>query len=105
MQFFSASILLALAAGAVADFHYAAVCVTGRTAPNDGQRYEIFGNATRCACDHYKNRNTGNKKWDKCPNCKFDGLQCNSGDWHIGSDEWEYYCNKECGGYAAEASH
>lgn len=67
--------------------------------------YEILPDATKCACDYYRRRNTGNNKWDKCPDCWFvsdalsprlwkvtnleskDGLVCHSDEWHIGGDE------------------
>ena len=33
--------------------------------------YEILPGATKCAYDYYRRRNTGNKKWDQCPDCWF----------------------------------
>ncbi|KAK1641471.1 hypothetical protein BDP81DRAFT_419000 [Colletotrichum phormii] len=79
------SILLSvglMAAGANAKVHNASVCVTNRQEMPVGgtgwsvsytwsKNYEILPDATKCACNYYKNRNTGNKQWDKCPDCTF----------------------------------
>ncbi|KAH8661041.1 hypothetical protein BGZ61DRAFT_510432 [Ilyonectria robusta] len=104
--------LLSLAAGlAYADLHKAAVCVSDRkSSPVGGTAwsvsynwqtsYEILPDATKCACE---NRNTGNKQWDQCPDCTFDGLACNSANKHIGGDEMNYYCTKQCGAQGSEA--
>ncbi|KAI5194648.1 hypothetical protein E4T39_08558 [Aureobasidium subglaciale] len=102
-------------ARAQAKLHNSAVCVTGRTeAPIGGtgwsvsynwqKNYEIDITASKCACDHYKVRNTGDKQWDKCEDCTFDGLQCNSAGWHIGGDEMTYYCSEKCGAQGSEAN-
>ncbi|KAL8409848.1 hypothetical protein RB594_008074 [Gaeumannomyces avenae] len=115
MQLSYASVLLALAAGAAAKLHSSAVCVKDRTTEPSGgssfspsynwvKNYEILPDATKCACEHYKARNTGDNKWDKCPDCTFDGIGCNSADWHIGGDEFTYYCEKKCGAQGAEAN-
>ncbi|KAK1703463.1 hypothetical protein BDP67DRAFT_549793 [Colletotrichum lupini] len=76
--------------------HNAAVCVKNRQRGSTGNgtpygitygswtEYEIDTAGTQCACNHYKNRSTGNNQWDKCPNCHFD-------------DEITYYCEKKCG--------
>ncbi|KAL8409849.1 hypothetical protein RB594_008074 [Gaeumannomyces avenae] len=82
MQLSYASVLLALAAGAAAKLHSSAVCVKDRTTEPSGgssfspsynwvKNYEILPDATKCACEHYKARNTGDNKWDKCPDCTF----------------------------------
>ncbi|KAH7125772.1 hypothetical protein B0J11DRAFT_568497 [Dendryphion nanum] len=104
-----------LIGSAIADLHNAAVCVTGRTySPIGGtpfspsqtwaKHFEILPDATKCACDAYRRRNTGNKQWDQCPDCTFDGLQCVSKGWHIGGDEITYYCEKTCHAQGAEAN-
>ncbi|TIA49763.1 hypothetical protein D6C83_04818 [Aureobasidium pullulans] len=90
--------LAALSYRVDAKLHNSAVCVTGRTeAPIGGtgwsvsynwqKNYEIDLKATECACGYYKQRNTGDNQWDKCEDCTYDGLQCNSAGWHIGGDE------------------
>ncbi|OHW93608.1 hypothetical protein CSPAE12_07848 [Colletotrichum incanum] len=33
-----------------------------------------------------------------------DGIQCNSAGWHIGGDEFDYYCEKKCGAEGFEAN-
>ncbi|KAF5549086.1 hypothetical protein FMEXI_4428 [Fusarium mexicanum] len=132
MQFLSISSLLALATLASAKLHNQAVCVSNRNySPIGGTawsvsynwkvNYEILPDATNCACAYYRNRNTGNKQWDKCPDCRFvgyprcniserganmeqDGLVCGSKGWHIGGDEFTYYCEKKCGAQGAEAN-
>ncbi|KPM36376.1 hypothetical protein AK830_g10198 [Neonectria ditissima] len=109
------SLFLLAAGGALAGLHNAAACVTNRkTSPVGGtgwsvsytwaKSYEILPDATKCACNYYRNRNTGNKQWDKCPDCTFDGTACNSAGWHIGGDEMNYYCTKKCGAQGAEAN-
>ncbi|KAF6829614.1 hypothetical protein CMUS01_08102 [Colletotrichum musicola] len=114
MHIHSLITLAALAAGATAALHKTAVCVGGRTSSPIGgtpyspsynwvKNYEILPDATKCACEMYKNRNTGDNQWDKCPDCTFDGLGCNSEAWHIGGDEFTYYCEKKCGAQGAEA--
>ncbi|GKU07499.1 hypothetical protein FLAG1_08741 [Fusarium langsethiae] len=115
MQILTFTTLLAIAEIATAKLHNQAVCVTNRRYSSNGGtpfsvsynwsvNYEILPDATKCACDYYRNRNTGNKQWDKCPDCKFDGLICGSRDWHIGGDEFTYYCEKKCGAQGAEAN-
>ncbi|CAG9996392.1 unnamed protein product, partial [Clonostachys byssicola] len=52
-----------------ADLHKSAACVTGR----DGSSFELLPNATKCACEFYFQRNTGDKQWDQCPDCTFVG--------------------------------
>uniref|UniRef100_A0A8H7KDU2 Uncharacterized protein n=1 Tax=Bionectria ochroleuca TaxID=29856 RepID=A0A8H7KDU2_BIOOC len=85
-------LILAIASSVHADLHKSAACVTGR----DGSSFELLPNATQCACDFYLKRNTGDKQWDQCPDCTFDGTLCNSADSHIGGDE-------KCGAQGAEA--
>ncbi|OLN95487.1 hypothetical protein CCHL11_05115 [Colletotrichum chlorophyti] len=67
-------------------------------------QYEIYQAATDCACHYYGNRNTGNQWWDKCQDCKFDGLQCKSPEWRISGDEITYYCQKKCGASGADTN-
>ncbi|KAI1880186.1 hypothetical protein JX265_001807 [Neoarthrinium moseri] len=105
MQFRSASfqtlaIVLLAVPSVFADMHYAATCIGVR----QGGTYEILANATECACTAYLNRNTGDKQYDTCPDCTFDGMQCNSADWHIGGDEWNYYCEDKCGARGSVAN-
>jgi hypothetical protein len=53
-----------LAPFAAADLHSAGVCVDtkgGVAVYNEA--------ATKAACGNYNVRNTGNKQWDKCPDC------------------------------------
>ncbi|WQF86614.1 hypothetical protein CDEST_11628 [Colletotrichum destructivum] len=81
MYLSTVSLILALSAtGALAGLHNDALCVTGRTrSPVGGtpfspsytwaKDYEIHKEATECACRLYKARNTGNKQWDRCPDC------------------------------------
>ncbi|CAG7977809.1 unnamed protein product [Penicillium salamii] len=115
MLFSAVSFVLLLAGGAVADLHNVAVCVTGRKYSEVGgtpfsvsytwsKDYEILPDATKCACDLYKQRNTGDKQWDQCPDCTFDGNYCNSAAWHIGGDEMTYYCEKMCHAQGAEGN-
>ncbi|KAG6361214.1 hypothetical protein INS49_009438 [Diaporthe citri] len=116
MQISTLATLTVLTTVAFAKLHSAAVCVQNRSYGSTGngtpygitygsfKEYEIDGEATKCACGYYKNRNTGNKQWDKCPDCTFDGLQCLSNGWHIGGDEMTYYCEKKCGAQGAEAN-
>ncbi|TEA13820.1 hypothetical protein C8034_v004376 [Colletotrichum sidae] len=116
MQITSLLTLSALTAVAVAKLHNAGVCVDARVRGSTGNGtpwgpgygsytdYEINTAATKCACGYYKNRNTGNNQWDKCPDCTFDGLQCLSNGWHLGGDELTYYCEKKCGAQGAEAN-
>lgn len=66
----------------VAKLHNVAVCVTNRKYSEIGgtpfspsytwsKDYEILPDATKCACDLYKQRNTGSNQWDQCPDCTF----------------------------------
>ncbi|KAH6679989.1 hypothetical protein F5X68DRAFT_234505 [Plectosphaerella plurivora] len=93
------SILLAAAAATVvvADLHTYARCNDREFDGLNEKAVENSG-ATQAACDRYKARNTGNQQWDKCPDCKTsfrgDVLVCNSLGWHLGGDEWDYYCKQ-----------
>ncbi|WYZ35362.1 hypothetical protein EsH8_X_000009 [Colletotrichum jinshuiense] len=116
MQIISLITFAALASVAAAKLHSAAVCVTARQYGSTGngtpygltygsyKDYEIVTDATKCACNKYKARNTGNNQWDKCPDCNFNGLECRSDAWHIGGDEFTYYCENLCGAQGAEAN-
>ncbi|OLN86075.1 hypothetical protein CCHL11_05309 [Colletotrichum chlorophyti] len=85
---------------AFARLHSAAVCIKGRKYGSTGngtpwgltygsyKDYEILPEATKCACDMYRRRNTGNKQWDQCPDCTY----------------MHYYCNKKCGAEGSEAN-
>ncbi|PSN65047.1 hypothetical protein BS50DRAFT_645036 [Corynespora cassiicola Philippines] len=75
-----------------ADLHNFAVCANNR----DGGDFTLLKEATECACNYYKNRNTGNKQWDQCPDCTFNGMECHSAGWHIGGDEMYHYCTTYC---------
>ncbi|KAK6208532.1 hypothetical protein QIS74_12050 [Colletotrichum tabaci] len=115
MQISSILTLVALAASVAADLHNQAVCVKNRVeSPVGGtawsvsytwsNNYEIEVEATKCACEHYKNRNTGDKQWDQCPDCKVIDMICHSDGWHIGGDEMNYYCSEKCGAQGSEAN-
>ncbi|KAK1974172.1 hypothetical protein LZ30DRAFT_741257 [Colletotrichum cereale] len=115
MQLSSTVAFASLAVSVTAKLHFQASCVKDLVeAPSGGtpgsvsytwdQYYEILGEATRCACELYRQRNTGNKQWDQCPDCQFDGVYCNSNDWHIGGDEMAYYCTEKCGAEASIAN-
>ncbi|KAI4864926.1 hypothetical protein F4820DRAFT_422127 [Hypoxylon rubiginosum] len=101
MQWSTVSLLMVLVSRAAADLHAAAACIAARDSAVAG--YEILLNATSCACELYKKRNTGSKQWDQCPDCTFDGLVCNSAAKHIGGDEMTYYCEEKCGAKGAQA--
>ncbi|KAJ6008651.1 hypothetical protein N7499_001298 [Penicillium canescens] len=107
--------LLFLLGGALAKLHNIAVCVTNRKYSEVGgspfspsytwsKDYEILPDETKCACDFYRQRNTGNEQYDQCPDCTFDGNYCNSAGWHIGGDEMTYYCEKLCHAEGAEGN-
>ncbi|KAJ5107114.1 hypothetical protein N7456_003789 [Penicillium angulare] len=107
--------VLIFAGVVLADLHNVAVCISDRKYSEIGgtpfspsytwsKEYEILPDATKCACDYYKQRNTGDKQWDQCPDCTFDGTYCNSAGWHIGGDEMTYYCHDLCHAEGAEGS-
>lgn len=75
----------------LAGLHNFGVCVKNRITDYDGDTYEVDLTATKCACDYYHNRNTGSKQWDQCPDCTFNGIECNSAAWHLGGDEVSSY--------------
>ncbi|CAI7638537.1 unnamed protein product [Penicillium glandicola] len=111
----SVPLLVLLAGSAAAKLHSVAVCVSDRKysaiggtafspSNNFAVQYEILPEATKCACDFYKQRNTGSNQWDQCPDCTFDGNYCRSADWHIGGDEFTYYCEDLCHAQGAEAN-
>ncbi|WYZ43411.1 hypothetical protein EsH8_VI_001110 [Colletotrichum jinshuiense] len=138
MQLSTLVVLLASTAGVMADLHKYATCNSHiqpignpntcpkkrDTTPNDGDLINIarsrimarsYGDnaaATRKACAAYRNRNTGNQQWDKCPDCTvgyrhtpdadYCVLACNSAGSHLGGDEWNYYC-KQAGADESEA--
>ncbi|KPM38659.1 hypothetical protein AK830_g7921 [Neonectria ditissima] len=112
---FSAVALFFMATGvAYADLHRAATCVSNRKSSTVGgtawsvsynwqTSYEVLPDATKCACEYYRNRNTGDKQWDQCPDCTFDGsMACISEGKHIGGDEMTYYCETFCGASGSE---
>ncbi|KAH9867698.1 hypothetical protein IAQ61_008292 [Plenodomus lingam] len=66
-----------------ADVHNATVCVKDRTWHQIGlgtpqspsiryvPHFTINNKATECACNYYRQRNTGDKHWDTCTDCKY----------------------------------
>ncbi|OLN81929.1 hypothetical protein CCHL11_08606 [Colletotrichum chlorophyti] len=89
--------IIACAAGVIADVHDYAWC-EDRSFEGFNEQNTENSAATKKACTAYRNRNTGNQQWDKCPDCttsfRGDLLVCNSLGWHIGGDEWQYYCRQ-----------
>ncbi|APA11648.1 hypothetical protein SS1G_05103 [Sclerotinia sclerotiorum 1980 UF-70] len=88
--------LLSLVGFSVADLHKFGIC-----ADLKGDGYVYNSKATQDACTAYKNRNTGNKQWDKCPDCYMDTVDiphCHTNGWHMGGDEWSYYCKQKGAG-------
>lgn len=47
-----------------AELHVQGLCVD-----SVGGQYVYNEAATKAMCEAYKNRNTGNEQWDKCPDC------------------------------------
>ncbi|KAL0933664.1 uncharacterized protein CTRU02_210463 [Colletotrichum truncatum] len=72
---------------------------------NWDKTYQVMPEATRCACDYYRQRNTGTMQWDTCPDCVMEGDLCHSAEWHIGGDELNHYCTKFCGAPQSEGSN
>ncbi|KAM0546657.1 hypothetical protein ACHAPJ_010795 [Fusarium lateritium] len=114
MQISIVTLALVAISGAQAALHKSAACVSNRVSQPVGgtpfspsnnwqTTYEVLADATECACNMYKARNTGSEQWDTCPDCTFDGTLCNSADGHMGGDEFTYYCEKKCGAQGAEA--
>ncbi|KAH7115055.1 hypothetical protein B0J11DRAFT_572018 [Dendryphion nanum] len=100
MRFTSAAFIFAatlLTPFVAADLHYSGLCVT-----KEGGQNVYHDAATRGACTAYKNRNTGNKQWDQCPDCVIQekgGLTfCHSEGQHIGGDELSHYCGQQGSG-------
>ncbi|KAF7861569.1 hypothetical protein EAF04_008131 [Stromatinia cepivora] len=84
--------LLSLVGLSVADLHKYGIC-----ADIKGGGYVYNHKATEDACAAYKNRNTGDEQWDKCPDCYMDTSDiphCQTDGWHMGGDEWLYYCEQ-----------
>ncbi|KAF6812103.1 hypothetical protein CPLU01_14971 [Colletotrichum plurivorum] len=88
---------VACATGVVADLHNYAWCAD-RVFKGIQESNPENNDATQAACERYRKRNTGNKQWDQCPDCtssfRGDVRVCNSLGWHIGGDEWDYYCRQ-----------
>ncbi|PYI07083.1 hypothetical protein BO78DRAFT_469380 [Aspergillus sclerotiicarbonarius CBS 121057] len=93
MKQFAALLVAAFATGTLADLHYTGLCYD-----SPGSGVKVFNKAaTEKACTYYKNRNTGSKQWDQCPDCTLLNDQsllyyCKSEGQHIGGDELNYYC-------------
>ncbi|KAJ4319167.1 hypothetical protein N0V94_004040 [Neodidymelliopsis sp. IMI 364377] len=94
MRSTSAILLLAtlLAPFVTADVHTDAVCI-------DKKGGNVYNEAaTKAACGNYKERNTGDKQWDQCPDCEMRLVGnlnvCHSDGSHIGGDELNYYCTE-----------
>ncbi|KAF7908731.1 uncharacterized protein EAF01_004486 [Botrytis porri] len=88
--------LLSLASFTLADLHSTGICVDYK---NDAIVYNSA--ATIAACTNYRNRNTGSEQWDQCPDCNMITTgtpHCRSDAWHIGGDEWYYYCQQNKAG-------
>ncbi|KAH9882757.1 hypothetical protein J1614_000123 [Plenodomus biglobosus] len=102
---------------ATADLHKFAVCIYGLTSTpiggspfsvsyNWAKKFSINSEATKCACDLYRQRNTGTNQWDVCPDCTYNAeyAQCESAGYHIGGDEMKHYCVDRCQAEGAESS-
>ncbi|KAK1570034.1 uncharacterized protein LY79DRAFT_570647 [Colletotrichum navitas] len=72
----------------------------GKTAETDAY-WRFDTNATTYACESYRHRDSGDNQWDRCPDCHMDwhamdahvGIpSCFSWKWHMGGDEFDYYC-------------
>ncbi|CAI6337613.1 unnamed protein product [Periconia digitata] len=88
---FLATLLFTLTSRTAAELHTNGVCyksVGGQAVYDEA--------ATVASCGNYFMRNTGGEQWDTCPDCvmvKTGAMNhCNSAGWHIGGDEWTYYC-------------
>ncbi|KAF6837995.1 hypothetical protein CMUS01_04826 [Colletotrichum musicola] len=88
---------VACATGVAADLHNVAWCAD-RDFKGLQESNPANTAATEQACAKYRQRNTGNEQWDQCPDCtpsyRGDLRVCNSVGWHIGGDEWDYYCRQ-----------
>ncbi|KXT13977.1 hypothetical protein AC579_8853 [Pseudocercospora musae] len=88
MLFLTIALLAAsLATVSFGILHNATVCVKSPHLTTSNKDYGNPPEPTKCACEYYHVRNTGDEQWDKCPDCSFDGFQCNPARWHIGGDE------------------
>ncbi|KAG5766505.1 hypothetical protein H9Q72_005433 [Fusarium xylarioides] len=116
MQISLFTVAIMVVGGAHAATNKAAACVSNRISfPVGGTpfspsyywqtTYEVLADATKCACDMYKQRSTGgySKLDDFWLIFDQDGTICNSGEGHIGGDEFTYYCEEKCGAQGAEA--
>ncbi|KAH7317082.1 hypothetical protein B0I35DRAFT_479859 [Stachybotrys elegans] len=103
------TLLAALAlnmSGADANTHRSMVCYNVKYIGVPPARSEITNkDATRCACKLYRERNTGDEKWDQCPDCEFNESKdrCISEGEHLGGKEMEEYCVKHCDSDGARA--
>ncbi|KAF4264135.1 hypothetical protein KXV68_005175 [Aspergillus fumigatus] len=88
-------IVATLAARVFADLHYTGICVD-----NPARGVTVYNRrATEKACAAYRNRNTGNAQWDRCPDCTLKSdrdilFYCQTAAQHMGGDELEYYCKQ-----------
>ncbi|KAJ0273896.1 hypothetical protein CBS470a_012023 [Colletotrichum nupharicola] len=100
MKISTSALVVALAVSVEAKLHNFGACVRNRVEQPIGgtgwsvsyswsKKYEIMPEATKCACDYYRRRNTGNKQWDQCPDC------------HM----LNHYCTKYCGAPQSEGSN
>ncbi|KAJ4229745.1 hypothetical protein NW757_014059 [Fusarium falciforme] len=99
--------------GVLADLHKFCACGKRHGSNAVQGAYWAFDNAaTAYACTRYRNRNTGTKRWDRCPDCKMDTHimdtrdtpSCFSFGFHMGGDEFDYYCGlKGLQGYCKNA--
>ncbi|KAK6207858.1 hypothetical protein QIS74_12939 [Colletotrichum tabaci] len=117
MKFPSASIFALFASGVLGDLHNFCACgkrhsgdaVVGSYVSNnknavkfsiDKKQWAFNTDATKYACSRYALRNTGSETWDSCPDCKMDTYymdsnptpSCFSFGFHLGGDEFDYYC-------------
>ncbi|WQF77282.1 hypothetical protein CDEST_02296 [Colletotrichum destructivum] len=78
---------------AMADLHKELLCIKFQAGP---EPFVGHDEATKSACEAYKARNTGTKKWDTCPDCRVDtkygGATCKSDAGHLGGDQFKAYC-------------
>ncbi|CZT49321.1 uncharacterized protein RSE6_10144 [Rhynchosporium secalis] len=117
MQLLVAVLLILGAKESFAKLHSIAVCVANRHyiywggLPNSPsysyyKQYEILKEPTKCACSYYLRRNKGGtQQWDHCHDCHIEKeMLCVSHGWHIGGDEFDYYCEQLCGAQGSEAN-
>ncbi|KAJ5237473.1 hypothetical protein N7489_007564 [Penicillium chrysogenum] len=100
--------------GVLADLHNFCACGERHGSNSVQDAYWDFDTAASTyACTRYRNRNTGTKQWDHCPDCKMDTYamdgwsgtpSCFSFGFHMGGDEFDYYCGlKGLQGYCQNA--